>query len=87
MPQKQISGHGEIVFLQHPYQMANQKSILEMWLAGLDMAKILAIQRKWTLNGMTRRTPKNSYLNVHFLIQGPSTLDSLVIANENEVTE
>ena len=52
MPQKQIFGHGAIVFLSHPYQMANPKSILEMWLAGLGMAKILAIRRKWTLNGM-----------------------------------
>ena len=51
MPQKQISGHGAIVFLSHPYQMANPKSILEMWLAGLGMAKILAIRQRWTLNG------------------------------------
>ena len=58
MPQKQIFGHGAIVFLSHLYQMANPKSILEMWLAGLDMAKILAIRRKWTLNGMNHSRSK-----------------------------
>ena len=52
MPPKQIFGHGAIVFRSHPYQMANPKSILEMWLAGLGMAKILAIRQRWTLNGM-----------------------------------
>ena len=52
MQQKLISGHGVIVFHSHPYQMVNPKSILEMWLAGLVMAMILAIRQRWILNGM-----------------------------------